>query len=286
MGVTPARRTGSGLVGMMEKYPQRVFDVGIAEQHALTFSAGLVLNGMQVFTHMYSTFLQRGYDQLIHDIALQNIPVNLFVDRAGLAGEDGPTHHGMFDLAYLRSIPNLRIAAPKNAVDLCSLMEYAAQNQTGPLVIRYPKDRTDLFDLPSPKEVDLHQGFPIKNLRPGKSIAVLSLGSLCVEVEKALEMLFDDRFAHYNLTFLKPLDADNLLSIAENYNQIVTVEEGTIIGGLGSAVMEFLQENKLLKPVKRLGVPDVFQAHGTRKEMLKQLQLDAQGIANQLRAMV
>jgi 1-deoxy-D-xylulose-5-phosphate synthase len=267
VGVTPAMPTGSHLLPLLETYPERCFDVGIAEQHALTFSAGLAAEGMLPFCVVYSTFLQRAYDQLIHDVALQNLPVVICVDRAGLVGEDGATHHGVFDLAYLRCIPNLVIAAPMDEKELRHLMFTAANYRKSPFVIRYPRGKTTALDWKvEPEVVPIGKG---RKLSSGSSIAVLSIGHPGNFVKDALEKLAAENIvvSHYDLRFLKPLDEILLKDAFEHHQQIITVEDGVKNGGMGSAVMEWAHENGFSTPIVRLGVPDDFVAHGKPEEL-------------------
>jgi 1-deoxy-D-xylulose-5-phosphate synthase len=267
VGVTPAMPTGSHLLPLLETFPERCFDVGIAEQHALTFSAGLATEGMLPFCVIYSTFLQRAYDQLIHDVALQNLPVVICVDRAGLVGEDGATHHGVFDLAYLRCIPNLVIAAPMDEKELRHLMFTAANYRKNPFVIRYPRGKTTALDWKvEPEVVPIGKG---RKLSSGSSIAVLSIGHPGNFVKEALEKLAAENIvvSHYDLRFLKPLDEILLKDAFEHHEQIITVEDGVRNGGMGSAVMEWAHENGFGNPVVRLGVPDDFVAHGKPEEL-------------------
>jgi 1-deoxy-D-xylulose-5-phosphate synthase len=277
-GITPAMPTGSSLNLMMERFPERALDVDIAEQHALTLSAGLAAQGMQPFCVVYSTFLQRAYDQLIHDIALQKLPVVLCIDRAGLVGEDGATHHGAFDLAYLRCIPNITIAAPMNAAELRNLMYSAQLNAEGPVAIRYPRGKAPDSNWEQPfKAIETGKG---RCLREGKNLAVISLGHPGHFVEKALDSLQNEGVlaGHYDLRFLKPLDESLLHQAFENYKTILTVEDGVINGGMGSALLEWAMENNYKNKVIRLGIPDQFIAHGSPAKLQQECGFDAESI--------
>jgi 1-deoxy-D-xylulose-5-phosphate synthase len=277
-GITPAMPTGSSLNLMMERFPERALDVDIAEQHALTLSAGLAAQGMQPFCVVYSTFLQRAYDQLIHDIALQKLPVVLCIDRAGLVGEDGATHHGAFDLAYLRCIPNITIAAPMNAAELRNLMYSAQLNSEGPVAIRYPRGKAPDSNWEQPfTAIETGKG---RCLREGKNLAVISLGHPGNFVEKALDSLQNEGVlaGHYDLRFLKPLDESLLHQAFGNYKTIVTVEDGVINGGMGSALLEWAMENNYKNKVMRLGIPDQFIAHGSPAKLQQECGFDAESI--------
>jgi 1-deoxy-D-xylulose-5-phosphate synthase len=266
VGVTPAMPSGSSLKYMMKEMPDRAFDVGIAEQHAVTFSAGLATQGIIPFCNIYSTFLQRGYDQLIHDVALQSLHVVFCLDRAGLVGEDGATHQGVFDLAYLRCIPNMIIAAPMNEVELRNLMYTAQLPQSKPFAIRYPRGRGVLkkWKLPFSK-INIGTG---NTLNEGENIAIISIGhigNMITEIinnfkKKAIDL------GHYDLRFLKPLDEKLLHHILSKYKYIITIEDGCIMGGMGSAILEFNSDHNYMKSIIRFGVPDNFIEHGTQME--------------------
>ncbi len=279
VGITPAMPTGCSMNYMMEKFPERTFDVGIAEAHAVTFSAGLAKEGFIPFCNIYSSFMQRAYDQVIHDVALQKLKVILCLDRAGLVGEDGPTHHGVFDLAYMRSIPNLTIAAPLNEHDLRNLMYTAVYGNEGPFVIRYPKGQGEKVDWQNPMQtIPIGKG---RKLREGEEIAVLSIGAIGNNVAKAVEKAAEKGVfaAHYDLLFLKPIDEELLKEIAENYTYLITVENGVIAGGMGSAVLEFLADHHYIDiHVRRLGIKDEFVAHGTINELRHLCEIDEDGI--------
>jgi len=269
VGITPAMPSGSSLDMMMHKMPDRAFDVGIAEQHAVTFAAGMATQGFVPFCNIYSTFFQRAYDQLIHDVALQNLNIVFCLDRAGLVGEDGPTHHGTFDLAYLRGIPNLTISAPMNEAELRNLMFTGQLENKGPFVIRYPRGRGVLPNWKVPfEELPVGKGRKIKD---GVEIAILSIGHMGNEVVKACEMLLKNNItpAHYDMRFLKPLDEDMLHEVFKNFNKVITVEDGAVIGGLGSSVLEFMADHDYTAKVVRLGVPDKFIGQGPQEELWK-----------------
>ncbi len=266
IGITPAMPTGSSLKYMMGKFPERAFDVGIAEQHAVTLAAGMATQGHKVFCTIYSTFLQRAYDQLIHDVAIQNLPVVFCIDRAGLVGNDGATHHGVFDLAFLRCIPNLIIAAPSDAIELRQLLYTATQDLQKPMAIRYPRGRGSIKEWKKTfQKLKIGKG---RCLLEGEMLAVLSLGSICSNVSKGIKAI-DGNFsiAHYDLRFLKPLDEDLLKSILKKFQHIITIEDGTIKGGFGDAVLEFAQAENYRGKIHKLGIPDQFIEHGDTEEL-------------------
>ncbi len=275
VAITPAMLSGSSLLEMQKVMPHRVFDVGIAEQHAVTFSAGLASNGILPFCNIYSTFMQRAFDQVIHDVALQNYKVVFCLDRGGLVGADGATHHGAFDLSYMRLIPNLVISAPRNEIELRNLM-YSAQlpKHQFPWVIRYPRGRGELIDWKKPFE-EIEQGKGVE-LRKGERIAVLSIGAIGREASKAAKTLARDKISigHYDMRFVKPLDEELLLRIAKEYEYIITLEDNSIIGGFGSAVSEFLSAKQLTNKLFTLGIPDRFIEHGTQAELYKLCRYD------------
>ncbi|MFD2551711.1 1-deoxy-D-xylulose-5-phosphate synthase [Bizionia sediminis] len=271
VGITPAMPTGSSLKYMMATFPERAFDVGIAEQHAVTLAAGMATQNMIPYCAIYSTFLQRGYDQIIHDVALQNLPVIFCLDRAGLVGEDGATHHGVFDLAYLRCIPNLIIAAPRNEIALRNLL-YTAQLGTlsNPIAIRYPRGRGTLTEWQVPfTEISIGKGTQLKK---GEKVAVLSIGTMAQTVTEAIK---NHSVSHYDMQFVKPLDTALLHDIFNTYNVIITVENGTIVGGFGSAIAEFKAAHAYPNTLKICGVPDVFIEHGTTAELMEKIGLSA-----------
>jgi 1-deoxy-D-xylulose-5-phosphate synthase len=281
VAITPAMPTGSGLVDLMQKFPDRCIDVGIAEQHAVTLAAGLATQGMLPFCVIYSTFLQRAYDQVLHDVALQKLGVVFCVDRAGIVGHDGPTHHGVFDIAFLRCIPNLTIAAPRNAQQLQNLLYTAQLGLEQPLAIRYPRGYSQLnqlsFDF---EEVTLGKGSCLKE---GGQIAILSLGTIAGNIQSALaEPKNVDNFAHFDLGFVKPLDLELLHAVFNTYERVVVFEEGTVKGGAGSAILEFAAKYNYNIPIELEGVPDQFISHGKPKNLLKDLGLDTEGICKKL----
>lgn len=281
VAITPAMPTGSGLVELMQKFPDRCIDVGIAEQHAVTLAAGMATQGILPFCVIYSTFLQRAYDQVLHDVALQKLGVVFCIDRAGIVGHDGPTHHGVFDIAFLRCIPNLTIAAPRDAQQLQNLLYTAQLGLEQPLAIRYPRGYSQLkklsFDF---EEVSLGKGSCLKE---GGPIAILSVGTIAENIQAALTELEDaDNFAHFDLGFVKPLDLELLHTVFRTYQRVVVFEEGSIKGGAGSAVLEFAAENNYKIPIELEGVPDQFISHGKSKNLLKDLGLDTEGICKKL----
>ncbi len=268
MGITPAMPSGSSLKYMMKEMPTRAFDVGIAEQHAVTFSAGLATQGMRPFCNIHSSFMQRAYDQVIHDVALQNLPVVLCMDRGGLVGDDGATHHGAYDLAYMRCIPNLVVSAPMNEIELRNLM-YTAQLEKNklPFCIRYPRGEGVMLDWKKPfAEIEIGTG---RKICDGSSVAVLSIGHVGNFVIEAFKTLNAENIfpAHYDMRFVKPLDEKMLHEIFSKFKKVITIEDGTIVGGFGSAVLEWMSENNFAAQVKRLGIPDHFIEHGTPKEL-------------------
>jgi len=287
MGITPAMPSGSSLKFMMEKMPKRALDVGICEQHAATLSAGLATQGMRVFCNIYSSFMQRAYDQVVHDIAIQKLPVVLCLDRAGLVGEDGPTHHGAYDIPYFRCIPNMIISAPMNEQELRNLM-YTAQleSTTYPFVIRYPRGEGVMPEWRKPfEEITIGKGRKIKD---GKEVAILSFGHPGNFATAAIRELRTEGIdpAHYDLRFVKPIDEDLLHEVFTKYDKVLTVEDGTILGGFGSAVLEFMNANNYKAEVKILGIPDRLVEHGTLKELHKECGYDAAAIASTIREML
>jgi len=285
VGITPAMPTGSSLKYMMDTFPDRAFDVGIAEQHAVTLAAGMVTQGMTVFCNIYSTFLQRAYDQVIHDVALQNLPVIFCLDRSGLVGEDGATHHGVFDLAYLRCIPNLIIFAPRNEIELRNIMYTAQMGLKHPIAIRYPRGKGHSLDWEKPFEsIEIGKGVQLKE---GNLLAILSVGSIAHNITEALKIVQEEHtIAHYDMRFIKPLDETLLHKIFVRHKLIMTFEDGTIKGGFGSAVVEFSAEFNYKNPIKVMGIPDYFMEHGTINELQHQINLDAEGIASEIKAFI
>nr|WP_182859095.1 1-deoxy-D-xylulose-5-phosphate synthase [Allomuricauda aequoris] len=273
VGITPAMPTGSSLKFMMDKMPDRAFDVGIAEQHAVTLAAGMATQGLIPFCNIYSTFLQRAYDQVIHDVALQKLPVIFCLDRAGLVGQDGPTHHGVFDIAYLRCIPNMMVFAPMNEMELRNIMYTAQLGLDGPIAIRYPRGRGVNLDWRNKFErIEIGTA---RCLKEGSKLAILSIGHLGNEVEGLIGALDKpEEVGHFDMRFVKPLDKSTLRTIFEKYEQIITLEDGCKMGGFGSAVLEFANEEGFSKPVKIFGVPDRFVEHGTIPETQKLAGMD------------
>lgn len=277
VGITPAMATGCSLTIMMKEMPERTFDVGIAEGHAVTFAGGLAKEGLIPFCNIYSSFSQRAFDNIIHDVALLRLPVVFCFDRAGLVGQDGATHHGAFDLAALRPIPNLTISSPMNEHELRCLMYTAQLPDKGPFVIRYPRGRGELTDWRCPfEELPIGKG---RKLSDGTDVAVLSLGPIGNVVQKVVQELREEgqSVAHYDMRFLKPIDED-ILQEASKYRRIVTVEDGVVRGGLGSAVIEYMADHNLHPEVIRLGLPDRFIEHGTPDELYHLVGLDAENI--------
>jgi 1-deoxy-D-xylulose-5-phosphate synthase len=277
IGITPAMPTGSSLKLMMDAFPMRAFDVGIAEQHAVTLAAGMATQGMVVFCNIYSTFLQRAYDQVIHDVALQNLPVIFCLDRAGLVGEDGATHHGVFDLAYLRCIPNLIVYSPRDEKALQNILYSAQLGLEHPIAIRYPRGRGQNIYWKSPyQKIVIGKGQSIKE---GTQIAVLSNGTLGNNVTQALDNLKNPRtIAHYDFPFVKPLDETLLHSIFSKYEMVITIEDGIITGGFGSAILEFAAANNYHTKIHLLGVPDEFIEQGTILELQQYCKIDVLSI--------
>ncbi len=292
-GITPAMPSGSSLKYMMAKMPNRAFDVGIAEQHAVTVSAGMATQGLKVFCNVYSTFMQRAYDMVVHDVATQKLPVIFCLDRAGLVGDDGPTHHGCYDIAYMRCIPNLIVSAPMNEMELRNLM-YTAQldEMQLPIVIRYPRGEGINADL---QKDTMAQKYPFQKiqigkgqkLKDGKDIAILSFGHPGNFAATAIRDVRTEGInpAHYDMRFAKPIDEEMLHEVFTNYNKIITVEDGTVVGGFGSAVLEFMNAHGYKADVKIVGIPDRLVEHGTPKQLYEEIGIDANGIAETLREM-
>ena len=285
VGVTPAMPSGCSMNILMNEMPDRAYDVGIAEGHAATFSGGLAKEGLLPFCNIYSSFMQRAYDHVIHDIALLNLPVVLCLDRAGLVGEDGPTHHGAFDLAYFRTIPNMTIASPMNEHELRRLMYTAQLPDKGPFVIRYPRGRGVLTDWKCPlEELLIGKG---RKLKEGKDMAVITLGPIGNLAAKAIEraeQASGKSIAHYDLRFLKPLDEAMLHEIGKQFKQVITIEDGALNGGMGSAVLEFMADNNYQPNISRIGIPDKFIEHGTVPELYKICGMDEESIVNKILA--
>ncbi|MEP6616885.1 MAG: 1-deoxy-D-xylulose-5-phosphate synthase [Ginsengibacter sp.] len=287
MAVTPAMPSGCSLKYMMEAMPHRAFDVGICEQHAVTLSAGLATQGMKVFCNIYSSFMQRAYDQVVHDVAIQNLPVVFCLDRAGLVGEDGPTHHGAYDIAYMRCIPNLIVSAPMNERELRDLMYTSQLDKTNhPFVIRYPRGEAVKADWKTPmKEIEIGKG---RKLKDGKDIAILSFGHPGNFAAAAIRDLQTEGIypAHYDMRFVKPIDEEMLHEVFKSYSKIITVEDGTVVGGFGSAILEFMASNHYQAGVKILGIPDRIVEHGTPKELYNEIGISASQIADVVREFV
>jgi 1-deoxy-D-xylulose-5-phosphate synthase len=281
VGITPAMLTGSSLKFMLEEFPERTFDVGIAEQHAVTLAAGMATQGLIPFCNIYSTFLQRAYDQVIHDVALQKLPVVFCLDRAGLVGEDGATHHGVYDLAFLNCIPNLIIFAPRNEVELRNIMYTAQLGLKNPIAIRYPRGRGVVIDWKQPfTKIPIGSGVCLKK---GTDVAILSIGSIAKNVSEAIE---NTPVSHYDIRFLKPLDINLLHKIFTSHSKIITIEDATIKGGLGSTILEFAARNNYSKTLKIMGVPDEFIHHGTINELQLKTKIDAASILKEIKKLL
>ncbi|MFZ4769794.1 MAG: transketolase C-terminal domain-containing protein, partial [Ferruginibacter sp.] len=293
VGVTPAMPSGSSLKYMMEQMPDRAFDVGIAEQHAVTVSAGMATQGMKVFCNIYSSFMQRAYDMVVHDVAIQKLPVVFCLDRAGLVGEDGPTHHGCYDIAFMRCIPNLIVSAPMNEKELRNIM-YTAQLDSVklPIVIRYPRGegvfpelQKDTMEVNYPfEEIQIGKG---RKLKDGEHIAILSFGHPGNFAATAIRDVKSEGInpAHYDMRFAKPIDEELLHEVFGKFKKIITIEDGTVVGGFGSAVLEFMNANGYKADVKIMGIPDRLVEHGSPKELYHEIGLDAEAIAITLREM-
>ncbi|MBP3374829.1 MAG: 1-deoxy-D-xylulose-5-phosphate synthase [Bacteroidaceae bacterium] len=283
VGVTPAMPTGCSMNIMMKKYPERTFDVGIAEGHAVTFSAGMAKDGLLPFCNIYSAFAQRSYDNIIHDVAIGKLNVVLCFDRAGLVGEDGATHHGAYDMTSLRAVPNMIISSPMNEHEMRHLMYTAQLPDMGPFVIRYPRGKGILKDWRCPmKALQVGKG---RLLQEGKDIALLSIGPLGNEAEKAISMVKEEGISvqHYDMRFLKPIDEEILHYVGEHYTHIITLEDGALKGGLASAVMEFMSEHCFPAHVHGIGLPDEFIEHGTPAELYRMVGMDAESIAEKIK---
>lgn len=285
MGITPAMPSGSSMNIMMKEMPERAFDVGIAEQHAVTFSAGLATQGMVPFCNIYSSFMQRAYDQVIHDVAIQKLQVVFCLDRAGIAGADGPTHHGAYDIAYMRCIPNLTVAAPMNEEELRNLMYTAQLEGMGPFVIRYPRGQGVMPDWRRPLHaVEVGKG---RKICDGEELALISLGHIGNEAVRACIALNEEGIfpAHYDLRFAKPLDESLLHEVFAKFKKVITIEDGCLQGGVGSAVLEFMADHDYHATVVRLGIPDVVVEHGEQHELWEQCGYDTQSIIKAARKM-
>lgn len=287
VGITPAMPSGSSLKFMMDKMPHRAFDVGICEQHAVTLSAGMATQGMKVFCNIYSSFMQRAYDMVVHDVAIQKLPVVFCLDRAGLVGEDGPTHHGCYDIAYMRCVPNMIVAAPMNEAELRNMM-YTAQLDTHqlPISIRYPRGEGVMPEWRNEmKEIEIGKG---RKLKDGEGIAILSFGHPGNFAASAIRELKNDGInpAHYDMRFAKPIDEEMLHEVFTKFEKIVTIEDGTVVGGFGSAVLEFMAAHNYTAEVKIMGIPDALVEHGTPKQLYEEIGIDANGIAKTVREMM
>ncbi|SNS11387.1 1-deoxy-D-xylulose-5-phosphate synthase [Belliella buryatensis] len=285
MGITPAMPSGSSLNIMMKEMPDRAFDVGIAEQHAVTFSAGLATQGLIPFCNIYSSFMQRAYDQVVHDVALQNLQVVFCLDRAGFAGADGPTHHGAYDIPYFRCIPNMVVTAPMNEEELRNLMYTATQYQ-GPFSIRYPRGQGVMPEWRTAmREIPIGQGRVVKE---GEEVAILTIGHIGNYAVEATEKLAEEGLnpAHYDMRFVKPLDEELLQEIFGKFKKVITVEDGALMGGFGSAVIEWMTDNGYSAQVKRLGIPDRIVEHGEQIELHRECGFDPEGIADAVRELV
>ena len=285
VAITPAMPTGSGLVKMLETLPKQCIDVGIAEQHAVTLAAGMASQGMLPFCVIYSTFLQRAYDQIIHDVAIQKLPIIFCIDRAGIVGHDGPTHHGLFDISFLRCIPNIQIVAPRDSQELQNILYTAQLGINLPLAIRYPRGYSEQkslsFDF---KKISWGKGALLKN---GSHIAILSLGTISKNIEKALSYVnYPEAFAHFDLCFAKPLDEELLHKVFKKFKTVVVFEEGVKQGGVGSAVLEFASQKMYQVPIHLEGVSDIFIPHGDTDELFQEIGLDVNGITKKLQLLL
>jgi 1-deoxy-D-xylulose-5-phosphate synthase len=287
MGITPAMPSGCSLKFMLDEMPDRAFDVGIAEQHAVTFSAGLATQGLRPFCNIYSTFMQRAYDQVVHDVALQKLPVVFCLDRGGLVGADGPTHHGAFDIAFFRCIPNLIVASPMNEQELRNMM-YTAQldDQLMPFSIRYPRGEGVMLNWRTPFErLEIGKG---RMVNDGEGLAILTIGPVGNAVQEVLAKLNKEGIfpAHYDMRFVKPLDEEMLHEIFGRFSKVLTIEDGCIQGGFGSAVIEFMVDNGYSAQVKRLGIPDEFIEHGSPEQLFDECGYGKKGITEAIQSLV
>ncbi|OEY72203.1 1-deoxy-D-xylulose-5-phosphate synthase [Salegentibacter salarius] len=284
IGITPAMPTGSSLKFMMQAFPERAFDVGIAEQHAVTLSAGMATQGFVVFCAIYSTFLQRAYDQVIHDVALQKLPVVFCLDRAGLVGEDGATHHGVFDIAYLRCIPNIIIAAPSNETELRNLLYTAQLDLRLPMAIRYPRGRGVQKQWETPfEEVEIGKA---SCLQQGDRIAVLSIGNMVQNATKAIKKVKNETVGHYDMRFVKPLDEEVLHFVFKKYKVVITIEDGVVTGGFGSVVLEFAAKHDYKAKIRNLGLPDEFIEQGNIDELQEIAKINVQYIEEEIVSLI
>ncbi|MCB8994219.1 MAG: 1-deoxy-D-xylulose-5-phosphate synthase [Bacteroidales bacterium] len=286
IGITPAMPSGCSLKIMMCALPERTYDVGIAEQHAVTFSAGLAIQGMLPFCNIYSSFMQRAYDQMVHDVALQNLNVVFCLDRAGLVGDDGPTHHGAFDIAFMRSIPNMIVAAPMDEIELRNMLYTAQLKKRGPFSIRYPRGRGKHTDWKNAfEEIKIGKGRLLKN---GNDLAILSIGNTGHLVAEALGRLesLGIHAAHYDMRFVKPIDEEILHQVFTKFKAVLTIEDGVIQGGFGSAVLEFMADNNYASHVKRMGIPDKFIEQGSQQDLYRECGFDSDSIVKEVKALV
>ena len=284
--ITAAMREGTGLVPYAKEFPDRYYDVGIAEGHGVTFSAGFATEGLRPIVAIYSTFLQRAFDHIVHDVAIQHLPVIFCMDRSGIAGEDGPTHHGSLDIPYLRCIQDMIVSAPRNGNEFRHLLYSALNQKESPFSIRYPKSSAVEFDSDGQAEL-----LPIGSwevLRTGSDVVVLSVGPLCYNVERAAEVLNNNNISVeiVNCRFIKPMDESYLKSLIERFENVVTIEEGVVIGGFGDGVSSWLLENGFQGRIKRLGLPDSFVQHGKREELLSEVCLDENSIIKTIQSLV
>lgn len=286
VGITAAMPSGTGMAKVMKELPERTYDVGIAEQHAVTYAAGLATQGIKPFVAIYSTFLQRGYDQIIHDVAIQKLPVIFCMDRAGLAGADGPTHHGLFDIAYFRCLPNVVVSAPMNEIELRDLMYTAANYKDQAFAIRYP--RGSAVGLPLPEDFNTIEIGKGECLREGDDIAILSYGTIGKYAIQAADQLAEEgiEVGHYNMRFVKPLDEQLINKISQKYNHIITIEDGARHGGFGSAVAEYTSDKDMRPKITIMGVPDRVIEHGTQEELHKEVGLDTEGIISTVKKVI
>lgn len=283
VGITPAMPSGSSLWPMMNTFPDRAFDVGIAEQHAVTFAAGLAAEGKKPFAALYSTFLQRAYDQVIHDVAIQKFPVVFCIDRAGLVGADGPTHHGLYDITYLRAVPNMIVSSPLNEQDLRDMMYTASDYNDSAWAIRYPRGRSTGMKIREGfKKMEIGKG---RMLKEGEDLALLSFGPIGNYAIEAIENLQKEgiNVGHFDMRFAKPLDTDMIDHVLDNYSSIITLEDGTKLGGFGSAVAEYVASKGAGVPVKIIGVPDRIVEHGTQRELHEEVGIAPDGIAKEVK---
>ena len=286
VGITPAMPSGSSMNIMMKEMPDRAFDVGIAEQHAVTFSAGLATQGLIPFCNIYSTFMQRAYDQVVHDVCIQKLPVIFCLDRAGIAGADGPTHHGAYDLAYMRCLPNIVVSSPMNEAELRNLMYTATQYKDGAFSIRYPRGQGVMPNWRTPiEEIPIGAG---RCIQDGEEVAILTIGHVGNYAVEACEVLAQEGVhpAHYDLRFVKPLDEALLHEVFSRFTRVITVEDGCLMGGVGSAILEFMVDNDYTASVKRLGIPDRIVEHGEQIQLHTECGYDPASIAQEVRALL